>query len=251
MTDLWRIIVSLSLVSLVSLVGAVYLLMRRQQVERWMPVMVGFATGALLAVSFFDLLPESFAALGGVAPMYILAGLLVFLLFEQVLHLHHEHRNDCDDCKPKSVTGYSILLVDGLHNFLDGVLVASAFLISPAVGVATTTAVVVHEIPQELGDYAVLVHSGFKPARALLWNLLSALLAILGGLFGYFFLNNAERLTPYFVAVGAGGLMYIALVDLLGEIRAHGKTRERWAQILAMLVGLALLLVLMRVYAHE
>jgi zinc and cadmium transporter len=180
-----------------------------------------------------------------------LGGLLVFLLFEQVLHLHHEHRHDCDDCKPKKVTGYSILLVDGMHNFLDGVLIASAFMVSPTLGMTTTLAVIIHEVPQELGDYAVLVHSGFKPAQALGWNLVSALTAMVGGLFGYFFLSGVERLVPYFVAVGAGGLMYIALVDLMGEIRAHSKTNERWGQIVAMLVGLGVLVLLMRVYAHE
>ena len=213
--------------------------------------MVGFATGALLAVSFFDLMPESFALLGDSAPAYILGGLLVFLLFEQVLHLHHEHRHDCDNCKPHKATGYSILVVDGMHNFLDGILIASAFMASPTVGIAITTAVIIHEIPQELGDYAVLVQSGFKPMQALWWNLVSALFAMVGGLFSYYWLNTSERLVPYFVAVGAGGLMYIGLVDLLGEIRAHGKASERWSQLLAMLIGLAVLVALMRVYAHE
>ena len=240
----------MALVSAISLVGAVYLLWKQKLVEKWLPVMVGFATGALLAVSFFDLMPESFHLLGGRAPAYILGGLLMFLIFEQLLHWHHEHRNGCDDCRPKKVTGYSILLIDGLHNFLDGVLIASAFLTSPALGVATTTAVIIHEIPQELGDYAVLIHSGFKPIKALGWNLISALTAFVGGLLTYFFLNSAEKLVPYFVAVGAGGLMYIALVDLLGEIRAHSRANERWTQIFALLVGLAVLVTIMRVYAH-
>lgn len=250
MTTLGWIGASLGLVSLISLVGAVYLLWQQKRVERWTPIMVGFATGALLAVSLFDLMPESFKLLDGTASIYILGGLMLFLVFEQVLHLHHEHRGDCDDCKPKRVAGYSILLVDGLHNFLDGVLIASAFMANPALGLATTVAVVVHEIPQELGDYAVLVHSGFKPVQALGWNFISALVAMVGGLFGYFFLNSAEKLTPYFVAVGAGGLLYIALVDLLGEIRAHNKTSERWAQLVAMGVGLAVLLIVMRIYGE-
>jgi zinc and cadmium transporter len=249
MTTLWQIMASLGLVSLISLVGAVYLLWQQKRVERWMPIMVGFATGALLAVSFFDLVPESFKLLGNNASPYILGGLLLFLFFEQVLHLHHEHREECEDCEPKRITGYSILLVDGMHNFLDGVLVASAFMASPALGVATTVAVIVHEIPQELGDYAVLVHSGFKSTRALGWNLISALVAIVGGLFAFYFLSSAEKLIPYFVGVGAGGLMYIALVDLLGEIRAHGKSSERWAQMLAMMVGLILVVVITRLYA--
>lgn len=250
MDSFWWIVGSLGLVGLISLIGAVYLLWQQKAVERWLPVMVGFATGTLLAVSFFDLMPESFELLGDRAPGYILGGLLMFLVFEQVLHLHHEHRSDCDDCGPKRVTGYSILLVDSLHNLLDGVLIASAYLASPALGVATTVAVIAHEIPQELGDYAVLVHSGFKPARALWWNLISALAAMVGGVAGYFFLSAINHLIPYFVAVGAGGLMYIALVDLLGEIRAHRKASQRWLQMASLAVGLIVLITIMRTYAQ-
>lgn len=241
---------SLAVVGLVSLVGAVYLLLHKKLVAKLLPVLIGFATGALLAVSFFDLMPEGFELLGDSAPAYILGGLLLLLIFEQVLHLHHEHRADCDDCKPKQITGYAIVLIDGLHNFLDGILVASAYMASPTLGVATTIAVIAHEIPQELGDYAVLVNSGFAPVKALGLNLVSALMAMAGGVFGYFFLANAERLIPYFVSVGAGGLMYIALVDLLGEIRSHRQAHQRWVQLGAMLVGIVVLLVVMRIYAE-
>ncbi|MFH0905306.1 MAG: ZIP family metal transporter [bacterium] len=235
---IWWIIGSVVLVSLISLVGAGWFVIGAKRVGRAMPLLVGFATGALLAAGMFDLLPESFAELGGKAPIYVVAGILLLLIFEQILHWHHEHRGDCENCHSR-IVGYSVLLGDGLHNFLDGVLIASAFLADREVGIITTLAVILHEIPQELGDFAVLLKSGLKPSRALWFNFLSALAAVAGALIAYFALARVEAVTPYIVAIGAGGLLYIALVDLLSEMRTHGESLgARLAQFAMVVMGL-------------
>ncbi|OGB74029.1 hypothetical protein A2V68_01520 [candidate division Kazan bacterium RBG_13_50_9] len=235
------IIASVTVVSLISLLGVLYFILSPRWFDRALPWLVAFAAGALLGVSFFDLIPESFGYLDDKAPVYVVGGIVLFLLFEQVLHWHHEHRHDCEDCGSRKTVGYTVLLGDGLHNFLDGILLASAFLTNVGLGLAATVAVVLHEIPQELGDFAVLVHSGFSRYRALLFNFLSALTAVVGGLLAYFFLQKAEGVVPYIIAIGAGGFLYIALVDLVAELKGHQSLSVRLGQLAALIIGLLIL----------
>lgn len=236
------ILVATLVVSGVSLVGVLYLVIKEKFVNKILPYLVAFAAGSLLAASLFDLIPESFEILGKNASVFVTVGILIFLLFEQILHWHHEQRHECGDCKGK-VIGYMVLLGDGLHNFLDGIIIASAFLISVPTGISATLAVFLHEIPQELGDFAVLIHSGFKKEKALLYNFLSALTAILGGIMGYFFLKGVSGVVPYVVAIGAGGFLYIALVDLFAELKATKDLSTRVGQMIALILGLLVLYV--------
>lgn len=209
-----------------------------------MPWLVAFAAGALLGVGLLDLIPEGITAIGNIALYYTAGGIILFLLFEQVLHWHHEHHHNCDECGNKKVIGYSVLVGDAFHNFLDGVIVASAFLVSIPVGIATTFAMLLHEIPQELGDFAVLIHSGFTKTRALWWNLLSALVAVIGGLVAYFALQSIQQVVPYIIAVGAGGFIYIALVDLFAELKTGKYLLARFGQVAVLILGIiAMLLV--------
>jgi zinc and cadmium transporter len=247
MTTLLYIIVSLLIISAVSLIGVLYFAFSEKVLNRSLPWLVAFAAGALLGVGLLDLIPEGIAAIGNLALYYTAAGIILFLLFEQVLHWHHEHHHDCEECEKKEnkkVMGYSVLVGDGFHNFLDGVIVASAFLVSVPVGIATATAVILHEIPQELGDFAVLIHSGFSKGWALWWNLLSALVAVIGGLVAYFSLQSIQQAVPYIVAVGAGGFIYIALVDLFAELKTGKYLLARFGQVAVLILGIiAMLLV--------
>lgn len=244
------ILISVVAVSLISLLGVVYFVFSERALNKWLPWLVAFAAGALLGASFFDLIPESFEMIGDKAPIYIVAGILLFLFFEEILHWHHSRRHDCEGCEnnKKKVVGYSILLGDGLHNFLDGVLIASAFMVDYQLGIATTIAVALHEIPQELGDFAVLVHSGFKKTQALFLNLASALTAVLGGVVAFFAFQSIESILPYAVAIGAGGLLYIALVDLVAELK---ESKYSWVRGMQMLVLLAGLIVLFFISGHN
>lgn len=238
------ILISLLIISAISLIGALYFAVGEKALNRSLPWLVAFAAGALLGVGLLDLIPEGLATIGNVTLYYTASGIILFLLFEQVLHWHHEHHHDCDECENKKVMGYSVLVGDGFHNFLDGVIVASAFLVSIPVGIATATAMILHEIPQELGDFAVLIHSGFGKSKALWWNLLSALVAVIGGLAAYLSLQSIQQVVPYIVAIGAGGFIYIALVDLFAELKTGKYLLARFGQVAVLILGIiAMLLV--------
>ncbi len=230
------------IVSLISLVGAVYLVFSRTILDRSTPWLVAFAAGTILGVVFFDLIPESMQKLGDQTFIFVVVGILAFLLFEQVLHWHHHReQEECKECPQTLPVGYSVLLVDGVHNFLDGVLITSAFLLDIRVGITATVAVLLHEVPQEIGDFAVLIHSGFKKKKALSLNFLSALAAVVGAAIAYLALNEVKTYIPYTVAFGAGGFLYIALVDLLSDFKGGKSLSLRLAQLVMVVMGVALM----------
>lgn len=251
--ELVYILFSVLLVSAISLLGAISLLFNKGIVRKGMPWIVAFAAGSLLGVSFFDLIPESVEHLPDSYMIYILVGILGFLLFEQVIHWHHEHGDNCSEHDNARVhaTGYLVALGDGIHNFLDGVLIASTFLINPALGWSTTLSIILHEIPQEISDFGVLLHSGFKAKQAILVNLLSALSAVVGGLVGYLFLSRIESAIPYAIAIGAGGFIYISLVDLFAEVRSGKGIVGRISRILMVILGIAVMWLVISNFGHE
>ncbi|MEZ4210360.1 MAG: ZIP family metal transporter [Patescibacteria group bacterium] len=237
------ILFAVLLVSLVSFIGGLYLVINRVAIQKWMAWLVAFAAGSLLGVSLFDLLPEAIELLSHDFSIYVVIGILFFLIFEQAVHWHHDHGESCDDPSHQhnKATGYSVLLGDGIHNFLDGVLIASAFIADPALGIATTFAVILHEIPQELSDMSILLHSGMKGVQALWLNFISALTAIAGALVAYYSIEVANHILPYAIAIGAGGLLYISLVDLFAEVKKGTSLGDRISRILV--VGLGLIVI--------
>lgn len=238
--ELIYILISVAVVGLISLAGVSTLVFNQKSITRLMPWLVSFAAGTLLGVSFFDLLPETIELLPDRFSAFVVVGILAFLVFEQVLHWHHTHDDNCADHQHVS-TGYSVLLGDSIHNFLDGVLIASAYITSPALGLTTTVAVILHEIPQEFSDFAVLLHSGFSVKRALWLNFVSATTAIAGAVVGYFALTRIELAIPYALAIGTGGLLYISLVDLFSEVKGGRSLIDRMLRILAVVAGLGLM----------
>jgi len=212
-------------VSLVSVVGAVTLL-ARGSIQPLLPLLVALAAGAMLGDTFLHLLPDAVAEHGGFTASVswgVLGGVLGFFLIEGLLHWHH-HGEDVHEHGPGGVhsIGWMNLLGDMLHNTIDGILIASAWLVSREAGIATTLAVLLHEIPQELGDFGVLLHAGFTPGRAIFFNLLSGLFAVLGALVVLWVPRGAE-LAVYIVPVAAGGFIYVACADLVPEIRRRAR----------------------------
>ncbi|VVB57974.1 Zinc transporter ZupT [Candidatus Anstonella stagnisolia] len=227
---------SVFIVSLISLVGVLLFFFKSKISHETLLILVSFAAGSMLAAAFFDLLPEALAGAPKAAPFFVFGGIILFLFIESFMHWHHCQISKCNVYSKKSV-GYMNLVGDGVHNFLDGIIIASAYLVSVPVGIVTTIAIIAHEIPQELGDFAVLLNAGFRKNTALLYNFLSATTAIIGTLAGFFFLSSFEGLIPYATALAAGSLIYISTSDLFPEISKHHDIRHLALQLFFVLVG--------------
>ena len=196
--------------------------------KKYLNFCISFAAGAMIAVSFFDLLPEAIAKQSDVMKtmeMFVI-GFILFLLLEKSLIYYHCHE---ENCLIHSSTKL-VMLGDTLHNFLDGVAIAASFFAGAGVGFFTTIAIAIHEIPQEVGDFGVLIHGGYSKNKALLFNFFSAAAAISGGIIGYLALNKISVLIPYLLAITAGGFTYVATADLLPEINHQSNTRPKILQ---------------------
>jgi zinc and cadmium transporter len=234
----WIVIAGLAMSSL-ALVGMVTVLLPRRSLERLLLPMVGLAAGSLLGGAFFHMMPESVDALGNGVGVYLAltVGFLVFFVLEQFLHWHHCHRAAHTEHRP---LGYLILLADGLHNLIGGLAVGGAFVVDVRVGVVTWLVAAAHEVPQELGDFGVLVHSGWQRRSALAWNFASALTFLVGALIAYGMADHID--VAYLLPFAAGNFIYIAAADLLPEITSESRTRDKLETSLAFAVGLAILL---------
>lgn len=212
-------LVSVFAVSLVSLIGVVALSLGEKKLERTLILMVSFSAGTLLGDTFIHLIPESMEKGNSEVSIYILSGLLFFFVLEKFVHWRHCHETDCPE--HSQTLSYMVLIGDGLHNFIDGMIIAASYLISFPVGIATTIAVIFHEIPQEIGDFGVLIHGGLSKYKALLYNFFSALMAFLGAgavLVTSSYSNNVEI---FLVPFAAGGFIYIATADIIPELHKH------------------------------
>ncbi|MBI2631290.1 ZIP family metal transporter [Candidatus Nomurabacteria bacterium] len=228
---------SVIIVSLVSLVGVFALSIKEDLLRKYIFIFISLAVGALLGDAFIHLIPEAFESSASPVTMSILiiAGILLFFTLEKILHWHH-HGEDQDDNIIHPV-GKLVLLSDGVHNFLDGIIIGASFILSVPVGVATTLAVILHEIPQEIGDFAVLLHSGYTKRRALFLNFLSALTAILGAVVLFTLGSVAKTASSWFLPVAAGGFIYIAVADLIPELHKTKEARHSALQLVAVVIG--------------
>jgi zinc and cadmium transporter len=215
--------------------------------------LVSLSAGLLLGTSLLHVLPEAFEA--KVAQPHalfavLLAGLIFFWLLEKAelyRHVHHHEGDGHDhhhhfDAQQAGRGGLSVLVGDAIHNFCDGVIIAAAFLTDPKLGLATALAIVVHEVPQEAGDFIVLINAGFTRARALLFNALSGLAAVAGGVLGYFLVGPWESLLPYLLVLASSSFIYIAVADLLPQLQQRLSWRDTAAQVLWLAAGLGLAL---------
>lgn len=240
---------SVVLVSFVSFAGLFTLSIKETLLHRYLFLLVSVATGALLGDAFIHLIPESYAELNVMlASVFVIVGILLFFILEKVLHWHHFHGKETEAAHfhdGKFVEGAQVLPVgkmvlisDGIHNFLDGVVIAGSYAVSLPLGIATTIAVILHEIPQEVGDFGVLLHAGYGRSRALFLNFLSALLAVLGALVVVFLGGVATSFTLWVVPVTAGGFIYIAMSDLIPELHRVTGARKSMAQFVAIMIGI-------------
>jgi zinc and cadmium transporter len=228
------------------LAAALFLVLNEELRSRLLPHLVSFATGALLGAALLGLLPHALDASGPgdihVIPMTVLLGLLGFFLLEKMVLWRHCHVDHCEVHAPgqsnrQQSVGTLILIGDGLHNFLDGILIAGAFLTDIHLGVVTSIAVAAHEIPQEVGDFAVLLHSGFSRARAFLYNVLSSTTTVLGGVLAWYALQDLEPLLPYVLAVAASSFIYIAVADLIPTLHERVEGSATLQQIILIVAG--------------
>jgi zinc and cadmium transporter len=231
-------------ISLISLIGAATLV-GTDVVTRALPFLVPFAAGALLGDAFLHIIPEISESESGftlVSGLVALVGLVGFFTLEKVLHWHHAHLPEQEVLHPVAVTN---LLADALHNFIDGAVVAGAFLVSFELGVATAIAVALHEIPQELGDFGILVHAGLAPRRALGLNLLTGLTAIAGGVLTLSLAGAAPNLEWLVLPLTSGGFVYIAATDLLPVLHKEPEGAKSIVQVLSLLAGIAVMAALL------
>lgn len=229
MTILAYILIFTLIGSVVSLIGGVSLLIKEKFAIRISHYLSAFAAGALLATAFFDLLPESFEHMEELGmdiniPLWALVGILSFFLLERFIHHHHSHGKEVWE---KKAIIPLVILGDTMHNFTDGVAIAATFLISIPLGIVTALAVAAHEIPQEIGDFGLLLGRGMKRGKVLLINLFSSLTALAGAILTYIYKDNLEGFLPLILSVTAGFFIYIALANLIPEI--HNRDDQKVA----------------------
>ncbi|MBI2633161.1 MAG: ZIP family metal transporter [Parcubacteria group bacterium] len=238
---LLTILIAVFLVSLISFVGVFFLSIKENTTHIVLVFLIAFASGMLLGVSFFELLPEALEKSTN-AFSYTIIGILILYVLEKILYWHHCHGEVCEigsdasRAAQKKTVGWLNIFGDSLHNFIDGAIIALVMMENVSAGIAATIAIALHEIPQEVGDFSVLLYSGFTRKRALVYNFLSALIAVLGALLAYFFAPR-EALGPL-IAVAAGSFIYIACVDLIPELHKRSHFKEGVIAFLFLLAGI-------------
>ncbi len=239
-----------------SLLGGVLLLWKEKLLEGKTLSLVAFAAGAMLTASFLDLIPEALREVGftntegykGILTM-VLIGLIAFFFLERFLLWYHHHAcPEGEECEARVPTIPLLIIGDSLHNFLDGVVIAGSFLVNVPLGIVTSLAVGFHEIPQEIGDFGVLLFLGMRKTKVFLINILSALLSFLGAILAFFFLKNLEFLIPYLVAFTAGNFIYIAASDLIPQLHQGFNRRMVVGQTVAFLAGVFFIYLTIKIF---
>ncbi len=237
-------LVSVFIVSLIALVGIVTLPVKADKLKKFLISMVSFSAGALLGDAFIHLIPE--LAEEGLTLNYsltILLGVLIFFSLEKVVHWRHCHM-------PITKThvhpfAYMNLIGDSLHNFIDGLIIAGSYLVSIPAGIATTIAVMLHEIPQEIGNFGVLIHGGFTKGRAIFLNFITALTAVFGAVLALVLSSHVENIEGYLISLAIGGFLYIAGSDLIPELHKETKISVSLTQILTFILGIIVMMALL------
>ncbi len=238
MQTLIYIIIATLVVSSGSLLGIFTLTFKKKLLNQILLFLVSLSAGTLIGGAFLHLLPEAAEEFEAeTLNLIVLASFVLFLLIEKIFHWRHCHKENCD----VHTFGYMNLLGDALHNFIDGLIIAATFLTDVRLGIITALAVSMHEIPQEIGDFGVLIHAGFKKNKAILANFLVALTAVLGGVIGFFLAQKANYLASYLLPIAAGGFIYIAASDLLPEIRKETSIKKSAFSLAIFLTGIVIM----------
>ena len=247
MIILFYILISNFIISLISLIGIFTLMIKEKLLQKILLFLVSLSAGALMGGAFIHLLPEAQEKYrDGNMFLIVLLSFIFFFFVEKLLHWRHCHKGECEI----HTFGYMNLFGDAVHNFIDGLVIAATFLTDIKLGIATSLAVFLHEIPQEIGDFGVLLYSGFGRKKAIISNFLVALTAVFGGLIGYFLSFSIDRFTTYLLPFTAGGFIYIAASDLMPEIRKETNLKKSLVSFAIFIVGI-LLMFLVKFIGHE
>jgi len=244
MNPLFWILLTTFGISLISFIGVLILFFKKEILDRILLVLASFAAGALIGGAFLHLIPEAIEEVGGDEDsvfklfIYLLIGFCVFFFLENFIKWHHHHATEHPEIKPFS---YLILASDGVHNFIDGLVIAASFVVSVPLGMVAFIAVALHEIPQEIGDFGILIYGGFKPIRALILNFLSAVIAVFGGLVGFFLSGIIGDSVIFLLPFAAGNFIYIACSDIIPEIKIKTGFGKSIIYFLTFIVGIAIM----------
>jgi zinc and cadmium transporter len=240
MNEIWLYSIgSAVLVSVLALIGILTICIHKKHIEKVILLLVSFSAGALIGDAFIHILPEAVEEYGFTLELSltVIAGMMAFFILEKFIHWHHCHQPEDKHHKAFVITN---LFGDGLHNFVDGLFIASSYMVSIELGIATTVAVALHEIPQELGDFGVLLHGGMKRWKAIKLNLFFALFAVGGAVLGLLIGSANESFLKFILPFTAGGFIYIANTDLFPELHKNSeKTKESFFHLVMILAGVA------------
>lgn len=246
MAELYTILSVLG-ISAISLIGVFALSLNRDFLNKILFVLIAVAVGAFFGDAIIHLIPESFSKLSAVeGPFYVLLGIVVFFSLEKFLRWQHAHDTNIEDGEECThPVGPLVIFSDGIHNAIDGAIIAASFMISIEIGIVTTIAIALHEIPQEISDFALLLHAGYSKGRAILYNFLSSLVAVLGAVIALLALSTTENILPALTAFAAGSFLYIAGSDLVPELHKKKRMSESFIQLISILVGIGIMFVLL------
>jgi len=238
MNTLLSILIGTIVISLMSLVGVITLSLRDKILNKILIYLVSLSIGALLGGAFLHLIPEAIEKTSyNLVFIYVLAGFLLFFLIEKIFHWRHCHEANCH----VHTFAYMNLLGDGIHNFIDGLIIAATFIANQSLGFTTLFAIAIHEIPQEISDFGVLIYAGISKKKAILFNFLTALTAIIGGIFGYFLFSYIDISLSFLLAFAAGGFIYIGASDLIPELKEEKKISKSLSYIGTIILGLVIM----------
>lgn len=252
MFELAYIILATIIVSLISFVGIITLTLKGQILNTILFVLIGLSAGTLMGGAFLHLLPEAVESSEEFNVslldmfLFVLVGFILFFVIEKVLHWRHCHKGECE----VHTFTYMNLIGDSIHNFIDGLIMAASFVASIPLGITTTIAISTHEIPQEIGDFGVLIYGGFSKKKALVLNFLVALTAVLGGLVGYFISSRIGNVVLYILPFAAGGFVYIAATDLIPEMKKEVDIKKSMMTLIVFICGI-LIMWLTKIMFHE
>lgn len=246
-TVLMQIIVAAVLGGILSIVISAFFAFSAK--PNWIPILISYAVGALLGATFLDLLSEALELSKDKDQILLvtLLGILVFFLLEKLVlwrhnHIDLEHQLQPDVCQHDvghvHSSGIMVLVGDSVHNFVDGVVIAGAFLVSPEVGISTAIAIIAHEIPQEVGDFLVLLYAGFGKKKAFFFNMLSSLSMLFGAIVAYFALRSSQELLPFLLALAASSMIYVAVADLIPSLHRRNTLQASIAQVILIFLGI-------------
>ena len=233
-------LISVTIVSLLSLLGLIAFPFGEEKIRKFLIWAVAFAGGTLLGDAFLHLIPESYRNGQGIYISFsLLGGILAFFVLEKFIHWHHCHDISCEE--HNETFSYVIMFGDAAHNFIDGMIIAASYAVSIPIGIATTLAVIFHEIPHEIGDFASMLYGGFSKTKALWYNFLAGIVAIFGALLVLSIDANVANINKFLIPFAAGGFIYVASADIIPELHKSTKVSHSFLQLLCIMAGIGIM----------